>query len=161
VKFVFSNPQDIRRYMGEFYNLARSMKRAQESSKGDLTLRNFEQLVELGRHGNLDANDTHVVHIVDWLWQYAFEQRASDIHIEPRRDVGLVRFRIDGDPAPGLRHSPAGADRDDVAHQAPRAHGDRREAPAAGRPHQDAVPRGRRGGASHLHHAHRRSARSS
>jgi general secretion pathway protein E len=44
----------------------------------------------------LDANDQHVVHIVDWLWQYAFEQRASDIHIEPRRDVGLVRFRIDG-----------------------------------------------------------------
>src|SRR5512141_2919267 len=82
--------------MGEFYSLARSMKRAQEASKGDLTLRNFEQLVELGRHGNLDANDAHVVHIVDWLWQYAFEQRASDIHIEPRRDVGLVRFRIDG-----------------------------------------------------------------
>jgi general secretion pathway protein E len=96
VKFVFANPQDIKRYMGEFYTLARSMKRAQESSKGDLTLRNFEQLVELGRHGNLDANDTHVVHIVDWLWQYAFEQRASDIHIEPRRDVGVVRFRIDG-----------------------------------------------------------------
>jgi general secretion pathway protein E len=96
VKFVFANPQDIKRFMGEFYNLARSMKRAQEANKGDLTLRNFEQLVELGRHGNLDANDTHVVHIVDWLWQYAFEQRASDIHIEPRRDVGLVRFRIDG-----------------------------------------------------------------
>ncbi|MFO1302557.1 MAG: GspE/PulE family protein [Burkholderiales bacterium] len=96
VKFVFANPADIKRYMGEFYSLARSMKRAQESSKGDLTLRNFEQLVELGRHGNLDANDTHVVHIVDWLWQYAFEQRASDIHIEPRRDVGVVRFRIDG-----------------------------------------------------------------
>src|SRR6202030_2850323 len=36
------------------------------------------------------------VHIVDWLWQSAFEQRASDIHIEPRRDVGIVRFRIDG-----------------------------------------------------------------
>ena len=53
-----------------------------------------EQLVELGRHGNLDANDTHVVHIVDWLWQYAFEQRASDIHIEPRRDVGkAMRLR--------------------------------------------------------------------
>ncbi|MBL8492457.1 MAG: type II/IV secretion system protein, partial [Rhodocyclaceae bacterium] len=38
----------------------------------------------------------HVVRIVDWLWQYAFEQRASDIHIEPRRDLGIVRFRIDG-----------------------------------------------------------------
>ena len=65
------------------------MKKAQETSKGDLSLaRNFEQLVELGKHGHLDANDQHVVHIVDWLWQYAFEQRASDIHIEPRRDVG-------------------------------------------------------------------------
>src|ERR671928_11903 len=45
---------------------------------------------------SLNANDSHVVYIVDWLWQYAFEQRASDIHIEPRRDAGLVRFRIDG-----------------------------------------------------------------
>jgi general secretion pathway protein E len=97
VKFVFANPADIRRYLGEFYNLARSMKKASETAKGELSLaRNFEQLVELGRHGHLDANDTHVVHIVDWLWQYAFEQRASDIHVEPRRDVGLVRFRIDG-----------------------------------------------------------------
>ena len=97
VKLVFSNPQDIKRYLGEFYNLARSMKRAQEASTGDFQLaRNFEQLVELGKHGHLDANDQHIVRIVDWLWQYAFEQRASDIHIEPRRDVGLVRFRIDG-----------------------------------------------------------------
>ena len=97
VKFVFANPVDIKRYLGEFFNLARSMKKAQETSKGDVSLaRNFEQLVELGKHGHLDANDQHVVHIVDWLWQYAFEQRASDIHIEPRRDVGVVRFRIDG-----------------------------------------------------------------
>ncbi len=97
VKFVFCNPQDIKRYLGEFYNLARSMKRAHDASKGDFNLaRNFEQLVELGKHGHLDANDQHIVRIVDWLWQYAFEQRASDIHIEPRRDVGLVRFRIDG-----------------------------------------------------------------
>ncbi|TMH62663.1 MAG: type II/IV secretion system protein, partial [Betaproteobacteria bacterium] len=88
VKFVFCNPQDIKRYLGEFYNLARSMKRAQDASKGDFNLaRNFEQLVELGKHGHLDANDQHIVRIVDWLWQYAFEQRASDIHIEPRRDV--------------------------------------------------------------------------
>jgi len=97
VKLVFANPVDIKRYLAEFYTLARSMKRARESSKGELSLaRNFEQLVELGKHGHLDANDQHVVHIVDWLWQYAFEQRASDIHIEPRRDVGMVRFRIDG-----------------------------------------------------------------
>jgi general secretion pathway protein E len=97
VALVFANPVEIRRYVGEFFTLARSMKKAQETSKGELSLaRNFEQLVELGKRGNLDANDQHVVHIVDWLWQYAFDQRASDIHIEPRRDVGLVRFRIDG-----------------------------------------------------------------
>jgi general secretion pathway protein E len=95
VELVFANPADIRRYLGEFYNLARSMKKAQENAPGELSLaRNFEQLVALG--GQLDANDSHVIHIVDWLWQYAFEQRASDIHIEPRRDVGAVRFRIDG-----------------------------------------------------------------
>jgi general secretion pathway protein E len=97
VRLVFANPVDIRRFLGEFYNLARSMKKAQETSKGQLSLSsNFEQLVELGQRGNLDANDSHVVHIVDWLWQYAFEQRASDIHVEPRRDVGQIRFRIDG-----------------------------------------------------------------
>jgi general secretion pathway protein E len=97
IDLVFANPKDIRRYIGEFFTLARSMKKAQETSHGDVSLaRNFEQLVELGNRGNLDANDQHVVHIVDWLWQYAFEQRASDIHIEPRRDVGVVRFRIDG-----------------------------------------------------------------
>jgi general secretion pathway protein E len=97
VELVFVNPADIRRYVGEFYSLAKSMKKAQETSKGDVSLaRNFEQLVELGKSGKLDANDSHVVHIVDWLWQYAFEQRASDIHVEPRRDAGVVRFRIDG-----------------------------------------------------------------
>ena len=97
VKLVFANPKDIRRYLGEFYNLARSMKRAQEVWKGEGSIaRDFEQLVALGQQGKLDANDSHVVHIVDWLWQYAFDQRASDIHVEPRRDAGHVRFRIDG-----------------------------------------------------------------
>ncbi len=97
IELVLANPADIRRYLGEFFNLARSMKKAEAAQKGDVSLaRDFEQLVELGKHGHLDANDQHVVHIVDWLWQYAFDQRASDIHLEPRRDVGTVRFRIDG-----------------------------------------------------------------
>jgi len=97
IRLVFANPQDIKRFVGEFFPLARSIKKASETTRGEVSLaRNFEQLVEMGRHGTLDANDQHVVHIVDWLWQYAFEQRASDIHIEPRRDAGLVRFRIDG-----------------------------------------------------------------
>ena len=57
----------------------------------------FEQLVELGKtNKQLDANDQGVVKVVDWLWQYAFDQRASDIHLEPRREQGVIRFRIDG-----------------------------------------------------------------
>ncbi|MEN3297002.1 MAG: ral secretion pathway protein, partial [Burkholderiales bacterium] len=69
-----------------------------KSNGQDLALRNnFEQLVELGKSNKqVDANDQHIVNIVDWLWQYAFEQRASDIHLEPKRDMGTIRFRIDG-----------------------------------------------------------------
>jgi len=53
--------------------------------------------VELGKaNKQLDANDQGVVQVVDWLWQYAFDQRASDIHLEPRREMGAIRFRIDG-----------------------------------------------------------------
>ncbi len=97
VKRVIANPADIERYQGEFYNLARSVKRAEKAGVQTSGLSNFEQLVELGRAGRqLDANDHHIVHLVDWLWQYAFDQRASDIHLEPRRDAGVIRFRIDG-----------------------------------------------------------------
>ncbi|MGZ5034986.1 MAG: GspE/PulE family protein [Usitatibacter sp.] len=97
IKRVLANPVDIERYQGEFFNLAKSMKRAEASGVQTSGLSNFEQLVELGKAGRqLDANDHHIVHLVDWLWQYAFDQRASDIHLEPRRDVGILRFRIDG-----------------------------------------------------------------
>jgi general secretion pathway protein E len=97
IKRVVANPLDITGYIVEFYNLARSVKIATEQDKGAYSqIANFEQLVQLGRTGKLDANDQHIVHICDWLLQYAFEQRASDIHIEPRRDSGNVRFRIDG-----------------------------------------------------------------
>jgi general secretion pathway protein E len=98
VRTVVATPSDIIRYLAEFYNLARSVKRAMQSHSLNVPsgITNFEQLVELGKSGKLDANDQHVVQIVDWLLQYAFEQRASDIHVEPRREYGDVRFRIDG-----------------------------------------------------------------
>jgi len=97
IKRVIANPLDIERYQVEFYNLAKSIKGAGKNTTGASGLSNFEQLVELGKENKtLDANDAHVVRIVDWLWQYAFEQRASDIHVEPRRESGIVRFRIDG-----------------------------------------------------------------
>jgi general secretion pathway protein E len=98
VKLVIANPLDIAQYTSQFFTLAKSIKGAHKSNGQDLALRNnFEQLVELGKSNKqVDANDQHIVNIVDWLWQYAFEQRASDIHLEPKRDMGAIRFRIDG-----------------------------------------------------------------
>lgn len=97
IKRVVANPQDINGLLVEFYNLARSVKSASQvhgAALSDIT--NFEQLVQLGTSGKLDANDQHIVRLVDWLLQYAFDEGASDIHVEPRRDVANVRFRIDG-----------------------------------------------------------------
>ena len=98
IERVLVSPHDLNRYLEEFYSVSSSIRRA--SRDGDagraVGLSDLEQLVELGRSGQLDANDRHVVSIVDWLLQYAYSQRASDIHIEPRRDQGNIRFRIDG-----------------------------------------------------------------
>ncbi|QIL43394.1 Flp pilus assembly complex ATPase component TadA [Acidovorax sp. HDW3] len=96
VRRVMANPQDIARYTAEFFALAKSVRAAQKSGGGNGGS-TFEQLVELGKSNKqLDANDQGVIRVVDWLWQYAFDQRASDIHLEPRREQGVIRFRIDG-----------------------------------------------------------------
>jgi len=95
VRRVVAQPSDIQRYLIEFYSLAKSISGA-SGVAGPSNVTNFEQLLELGELKDPEANDQHVVNIVDWLLQYAFDQRASDIHIEPRREVGRLRFRIDG-----------------------------------------------------------------
>ncbi|TWT19262.1 type II/IV secretion system protein [Luteimonas marina] len=96
IELVVSNPLDLHRYTMEFYGVTRSVRGAQHDGDKATQAPTFEQLVELGRAGDVNADDHHIVNIVDWLLQYAYEQRASDIHLEPRRDVGRVRFRIDG-----------------------------------------------------------------
>ncbi len=96
VRLVVANPSEIARYTAEFFALAKSVKAAMKAG-GSSGAASFEQLVELNKSNKqLDANDQGVVQVVDWLWQYAFDQRASDIHLEPRRDQGVIRFRIDG-----------------------------------------------------------------
>jgi len=98
IEIVFSNPKEVDRYADEFYTLAQSISQSSitKSSATPDIQQNLEQLVDLGRSGRLDAEDHHIVQLVDWLLQYAFEQRASDIHLEPRKEIGEVRFRIDG-----------------------------------------------------------------
>ncbi|MGY2137620.1 GspE/PulE family protein [Pseudomonas reactans] len=93
IKRVVANPQDITRCIGEFYRLAQSVSGADQK----ITAPGNVDLLNLGASDQEpDANDAHIVNIVDWLLQYAFAQRASDIHIEPCREQGRVRFRIDG-----------------------------------------------------------------
>lgn len=93
---VFANPSDIARYTVEFYSLSRSVFGASGVAGKRSATTNFEQLLDLKDLKDPEANDQHVVNIVDWLLQYAFDQRASDIHVEPRRDICKLRFRIDG-----------------------------------------------------------------
>ncbi len=96
IKLVLANPLEVARYTTEFYTLSRSVRNAAKTGETS-AIASFEQLVELGKtNKQLDANDQGVVQVVDWLWQYAFDQRASDIHLEPRRERSVIRFRIDG-----------------------------------------------------------------
>ena len=97
IERVIANPLDINRYQLEFYGVSRSVRGALRASNEPTSgILNFEQLLELGRRGELSADERPIVQIVDWLLQYAFSQRASDIHLEPRREQGHIRFRIDG-----------------------------------------------------------------
>ncbi len=94
---VYLSPDQIQRYRQEFYQVTQAIAGANSVHKraaADVT--NVEALLQLGDNTSPDANDQHIVKVVDWLLQYAFEQRASDIHLEPRRETGKVRFRIDG-----------------------------------------------------------------
>jgi general secretion pathway protein E len=95
---VLANPRELKNYQIEFYSVSRAMEGAGNKTSAEMpgNLQNLEQLIELGKTGKVDAEDQHIVSIVDWLMKYAFDQRASDIHIEPRREQGNVRFRIDG-----------------------------------------------------------------
>jgi len=98
ISTVLANPRELKDYMVEFYSVSKAMEGAGHKVSGNMpgNIQNLEQLIELGKSGKVDAEDQHIVSIVDWLMQYAFNQRASDIHIEPRREQGNVRFRIDG-----------------------------------------------------------------
>ena len=98
IRRVLADPRAIARHTSEFYTMAGSVRgaRGAERAESGAGIGNLEQMLDLGAMSEPDANDQHIVNIVDWLLQYAFEQRASDIHVEPRRDVCNVRFRIDG-----------------------------------------------------------------
>jgi len=97
VKPVVSGKSDIIKLIDEFYGFRRSIAAAEEQFSGPtIDLGNLEQYVRLREVRDLPSDDRHIVNAVDHLFNYAFDQRASDIHIEPKRNTSLVRLRIDG-----------------------------------------------------------------
>jgi len=96
VKRIVSPKTDILRIITEFYGFRSSVTAAAKELSSDVDLGNLEQLVKMKSVAEIEATDKHVVNAVEFLLRYAFDQRASDIHIEPKRDAGEVRLRIDG-----------------------------------------------------------------
>ena len=96
IERVILNPEQLHRYLVEYYQVSRAVNSSQNLGSYDRENKGVEALLQLGDTQTPDANDQHIVKLVDWVLQFAFEQGASDIHLEPRKDTGKVRFRIDG-----------------------------------------------------------------
>ncbi len=87
---------DILRAITEFYGLRQSVKKAERDLRSGIDLGNLEQLVHMKSDSEIESSDQHIVNAVEFMLQHAYDTRASDIHIEPKRDHALIRFRIDG-----------------------------------------------------------------
>jgi general secretion pathway protein E len=97
VRPVVSTKSDILKLINEFFGFKRSIAAAEhEFAMPAVDLGNLEQYVKLRSTDELPSNDQHIVNAVEHLFRYAFDQRASDIHIEPKREKSRVRLRIDG-----------------------------------------------------------------
>lgn len=96
LKLVISTKSDIQKIITEFYGFKSSVAAAHKALTSGIDIGNLEQYVKLKSMSELEVTDQHIVNAVEYLLHYAYSQRASDIHIEPKRDVSLIRFRIDG-----------------------------------------------------------------
>ena len=96
-KTVLATPSDVGRLIAEFYGFRGAVTAAaEEIASPGVDIGNLERYVQLKRVEEIDAADSHVVSAVEYLLNYALDQRASDVHFEPRRDQSMVRMRIDG-----------------------------------------------------------------
>ncbi|MBK7976910.1 MAG: type II/IV secretion system protein [Deltaproteobacteria bacterium] len=96
IRPVVSTKSDILKTITEFYGFRTSVKAAEKELRPGVDLGNLEQLVQLQTDRELEATDKHVINAVEYLLRYAYDQRASDVHIEPKREQSVIRLRIDG-----------------------------------------------------------------
>jgi general secretion pathway protein E len=96
IDLVVSAESDVLSVINEQYGFRASVTKAERDLKGGLDLSNLEQYVKLKSGSEIETSDQHIVNAVDFLLQHAYESRASDIHVEPKREHATIRFRIDG-----------------------------------------------------------------
>ncbi|MDP9190618.1 MAG: GspE/PulE family protein [Acidobacteriota bacterium] len=97
IEIVVSAESDVMGVINEQYGFRASVTKAERDlSKGAIDLGNLEQYIKLKSGSEIESSDAHIVNAVDFLLQHAYESRASDIHIEPKREHAMIRFRIDG-----------------------------------------------------------------
>ena len=97
LRYVVSPKKDILAVIDRVYGFRSRVNEAGRQLGDSNRESALVQLVQLRSADELAAtNDEHVIAAVDYLLHYAFDQRASDIHLEPRAQDGVIRFRIDG-----------------------------------------------------------------
>ena len=97
IEIVVASESDIISVINEQYGFRASVTKAERDlTKGAIDLSNLEQYVKLKSGAEIETSDQHIVNAVDYLLQHAYDSRASDIHIEPKREFAQIRFRIDG-----------------------------------------------------------------
>jgi general secretion pathway protein E len=97
IELVVAAESDVMGVINEQYGFRASVTKAnRDLGRGGIDLSNLEQYVKLKSGAEIETSDAHIVNAVDFLLQYAYDSRASDIHIEPKREHAMIRFRIDG-----------------------------------------------------------------
>jgi len=96
LQVVVASEPEILKALTEFFGLRHAVKRAERDLRSGIDLGNLEQLVRMKNEAEIESSDQHVVNAVEYMLQHAFDSRSSDIHIEPKRDFSVIRFRIDG-----------------------------------------------------------------
>jgi general secretion pathway protein E len=96
LKLVLAAEPEILKAITEFVGLRYAVKRAEKDLRSGIDIGNLEQLVRMKNESEIESSDQHIVNAVEYMLQHAFDSRASDIHIEPKRDFSVIRFRIDG-----------------------------------------------------------------
>ncbi len=96
VRLILGGRSEIQRIINDFYGFRISVSAAERELAPSFDIGNLEQYVRMRPEDQIDYQDQPIVNAVEYLFRYAYSQRASDIHIEPKRDTSLIRFRIDG-----------------------------------------------------------------